>query len=114
MIFRAEYFSLPVDGSLSAGPPKTPLAAGGQHLPHTLAEALAATYSNQPALQAERAKLRATDETVPTALAGWRPTVILAGSAGYALDTSTGKWTELNPVPGTGRIAAYGPGFPGK
>jgi outer membrane protein len=51
--------------------------------PHTLAEALAATYSNQPALQAERAKLRATDENVPTALSGWRPTVILAGTAGY-------------------------------
>ena len=51
--------------------------------PHTLAEALAATYSNQPALQAERAKLRATDENVPAALAGWRPTVVLAGTAGY-------------------------------
>jgi N-acetylneuraminic acid mutarotase len=27
-------------------------------------------------------------------------------SGGYALDTSSGQWTELNPVPGTGRIAA--------
>jgi N-acetylneuraminic acid mutarotase len=27
-------------------------------------------------------------------------------SAGYALDASTGDWTEINPVPGTGRIAA--------
>jgi len=44
---------------------------------------LAATYANQPALQAERAKLRATDENVPQALAGWRPTVVLAGTAGY-------------------------------
>ena len=52
-------------------------------MPHTLAEALAATYSNQPALQAERAKLRGTDENVPAALAGWRPTVVLAGTAGY-------------------------------
>ena len=52
-------------------------------MPHTLAEALAATYANQPALQAERAKLRATDENVPQALAGWRPTVVLAGTAGY-------------------------------
>ena len=51
-------------------------------VPHTLAEALAATYSTQPALQAERAKLRATDENVPQALAGWRPTVVLAGTAG--------------------------------
>jgi outer membrane protein len=52
-------------------------------VPHTLAEALAMTYSNQPALQAERAKLRATDENVPTALAGWKPTVVLAGTTGY-------------------------------
>jgi outer membrane protein len=66
----------------ATAPKKSPTIAG-QNLPHTLAEALAATYSNQPALQAERAKLRATDENVPTALAGWRPTVVLAGSAGY-------------------------------
>ncbi len=52
-------------------------------VPHTLVEALAATYSSQPALQAERAKLRATDESVPAALAGWRPTVQMSGSAGY-------------------------------
>ena len=51
--------------------------------PHTLAEALAATYSSQPALLAERAKLRATDENVPQALSGWRPTVVMAGTAGY-------------------------------
>lgn len=63
-----------------AAAPKT---AAASNVPHTLAEALAATYSNQPALQAERAKLRATDENVPTALAGWRPTVLLAGSVGY-------------------------------
>jgi outer membrane protein len=50
----------------------------------TLAGALAATYSTQPALQAERAKLRATDESVPQALAGWRPTVIVSSTAGYA------------------------------
>jgi outer membrane protein len=52
-------------------------------VPHTLIEALAATYSYQPALQAERAKLRATDETVPAALAGWRPTVQFSGATGY-------------------------------
>ena len=63
-------------------PPTSP-SAGVLSVPHTLAEALAATYSNQPALQAERAKLRATDENVPTALAGWRPTVVLAGTVGY-------------------------------
>jgi outer membrane protein len=69
-------------GTTKLPPPPPPATAQGK-VPRTLAEALAATYSNQPALQAERAKLRATDENVPTALAGWRPTVVLAGSAGY-------------------------------
>ncbi len=52
-------------------------------MPHTLSQALAATYSYQPALQAERAKLRAADESVPQALSGWRPTVVLGGGVGY-------------------------------
>jgi outer membrane protein len=63
--------------------PAAGLHATSTGVPRTLTEALAATYSNQPILQAERAKLRATDETVPTALAGWRPTVQMSGSAGY-------------------------------
>ena len=49
----------------------------------TLTDALAASYANNPALQAERARLRATDEGVPQALSGWRPQVSLSGSAGY-------------------------------
>ena len=49
----------------------------------TLQEALAAAYSNNPTLQTSRAQLRATDEGVPQALAGWRPTVIVSGTAGY-------------------------------
>ncbi|HLY90561.1 MAG TPA: secretion protein, partial [Acetobacteraceae bacterium] len=60
--------------------PGAPTQAG---TPHTLAEALAATYATQPALLAERAKLRATDENVPKALSGWRPQVILSGQGGY-------------------------------
>lgn len=50
----------------------------------TLQDALAAAYSNNPSLQAARAQLRATDEGVPQALAGWRPTVVMSGTAGYA------------------------------
>lgn len=70
----------PVATATKTPPPNTASVRNG---PHTLAEALAATYSNQPVLQAARAKLRVTDENVPTALAGWRPTVILAGTVGY-------------------------------
>jgi len=44
-------------------------------IPHTLQEAFASAYLTNPQLQAERATLRATDENVPTALAGWRPTI---------------------------------------
>lgn len=57
----------------------------------TLTDALAATYANNPALQSERAKLRATDESVPQALAGWRPQVSLAGTAGYG-DGYSRQW----------------------
>ena len=50
----------------------------------TLAEALAAVYSNQPSLQAARAQLRSVDENVPQALAGWRPQISIGTAAGYA------------------------------
>ncbi|GAB0115588.1 TolC family outer membrane protein [Acidisoma sp. C75] len=49
----------------------------------TLKQAFAAAYANNPTLQAERANLRATDEYVPQALSGWKPTVTVQGSAGY-------------------------------
>ena len=52
-------------------------------LPTTLQDALAVAYSTNPTLLAERAKLRATDETVPQALAGWRPSVSVNISPGY-------------------------------
>ena len=55
-------------------------AAGAQ----TLTEALSQAYNNNPTLLAARAQLRATDESVPQALAGWRPTVSVAGAYGAA------------------------------
>jgi outer membrane protein len=66
----------------------------------TLQEALATTYANNPTLQAQRASLRATDENVPAALSGWRPQVVVAGSAGptwgtVAETTTTGV---VNPA----------------
>src|SRR5580658_6519608 len=70
--------TLPIETKPGAGLHQTSIG-----VPRTLAEALAATYANQPLLQAERAKVRATDENVPAALAGWRPTVQFAGSGGY-------------------------------
>ena len=50
----------------------------------TLQDALAAAYSTNPTLTTARAQLRATDEGVPQALAGWRPTVVISTAIGYA------------------------------
>jgi outer membrane protein len=48
----------------------------------TLTQALAETYNTNPQLLAQRALLRATDEQVPQALSGWRPTVNFTGQVG--------------------------------
>lgn len=48
----------------------------------TLEEALAAAYVTNPTLNAQRAAVRATDESVPQALSGWRPTVTVQGDIG--------------------------------
>ncbi|HYC13558.1 MAG TPA: TolC family protein, partial [Stellaceae bacterium] len=51
----------------------------------TLSEAFAQAYLYNPTLTAQRAKLRATDEGVPQALSGWRPTVQFTGAVGTAV-----------------------------
>ncbi len=48
----------------------------------TLDQALMQAYQNNPSLQAERARVRATDEGVPQTLGRWRPTVELVGTLG--------------------------------
>lgn len=50
--------------------------------PATLTEALVQAYYNNPTLQQQRATLRQADEGVPTALAGWKPTVTVQGDIG--------------------------------
>ena len=54
-----------------------------------LQDALVQAYQNNPALLAERARLRATDETVAQALSNWRPTVSISGDAGYEYRSRT-------------------------
>ncbi len=44
--------------------------------------ALSQAYLYNPQLTAERQRLRETDEGVPQALSGWRPSVVLQGTAG--------------------------------
>lgn len=93
------------------------LAAGlgaGQASAMSLEEALAQAYSSSPQLLAERARLRATDEGLSEANAGWRPRVSINGGASFAEDnitdvTSQG-WqasiTATQPLYEGGRVGA--------
>ncbi len=70
-----------------------------QTQPHTLQEALAAAYSSNPTLLAARAALRAVDEGVPQALAGWRPQIQIQNSYGvqstqFGTASSRGAFTQ--------------------
>ena len=75
------------------------LAVGtGQVSAETLIEAMVSAYSSNPTLQAERARQRGTDELVPQALSGWRPTVNTEGSiANVWSDASGVASTENDP-----------------
>lgn len=55
--------------------------------PQTLVAALSEAYANNATLQEQRAALRATDENVPTAISGWRPTVTLNATGGRSSST---------------------------
>ncbi|MCX7311237.1 MAG: TolC family outer membrane protein [Hyphomicrobiales bacterium] len=61
--------------------------------------ALTQAYQNNPQLHSQRASVRATDETVPQALSGYRPRVNLTANAGEQyLDAHT-KTINNNRVP---------------
>ncbi|RUT25980.1 secretion protein [Asaia sp. W19] len=70
-----------------------------EFIPHTLQEALATAYLTNPTLQQERAKLRAADEQVPTALAGWRPKI--QGQAGLTYYQGNNAYGAQGPEPGS-------------
>ena len=73
----------------------------------SLEEALVRAYQNNPALQAQRARLRAVDEEVPEALAGWRPTVEITGDIG-ALHSDT---DGMIPNSGSSTVTPHGVGL---
>ena len=66
-----------IGGALTCAVP-----AGG--FAQNINDAMAEAYRNNPQLLAQRARVRATDEQVPQALAGWRPTVDMTADAGGA------------------------------
>lgn len=60
----------------------------------TLKDALAVAYLYNPTLQAQRASLRAADETINQAVAGWRPSVVTTGRYGYKNFSSIGTFAS--------------------
>ena len=74
----------------------------------TLEEAMALTYSTNPALLAERAQLRAVDENVAQARSAWRPNVTSSLSGGIAqTESETNGVTSADGTtyPRTGRLS---------
>ncbi|MEO5335531.1 MAG: TolC family outer membrane protein [Magnetospirillum sp. WYHS-4] len=67
-------------GALIGGVASVALLGPGWAWAQSLEEALVSAYANNPTLQAQRAKVRSTDEGVPQALANWRPKISVDGS----------------------------------
>jgi outer membrane protein len=76
---------------------------GGVAWADTLEQALAYAYANNPQINSQRALVRATDENVPTALAGYRPKAVATANIGLqSLSTTTrevGSSTPLDQPP---------------
>ncbi|MGI9424900.1 MAG: TolC family outer membrane protein [Hyphomicrobiaceae bacterium] len=72
----------------------------------TLAQAIAAAYRKNPAIDVQRAQLRATDEGVAIARSGYRPRLSATGSFNWdRTTTDTGGTTIVGP---TGRLTDGG------
>jgi outer membrane protein len=83
----------PLAGLAAADDSATPL-------PQTLVQALSEAYENNATLQEQRAALRQTDENVPTAISGWRPSVSLTGSVGRSSETQNELASSIDPLTG--------------
>lgn len=80
----------------------------------TLEEALAKAYTTNPNLLAGQARLRATDEGVAQALAGWRPTLTVTGSAGVQQQNSNASFpAEQHRQPRQGALQLVQPLYRG-
>ena len=73
------------------------IAPAGVASAESLNDAMAAAYSSNPTLQAARASQRATDELVPRALSGWRPTVSMNAELRNTWSRTTNNVTRTFP-----------------
>src|SRR5579871_3950372 len=64
----------------------------------TLNGALINAYQNNPQLNSQRAVVRETDESVPQALSGYKPTVTATLSTSQAYTSTVSKLTTASPV----------------
>src|SRR5262245_23140279 len=67
----------------------------------TLNRALMNAYQNNPQLNSQRAVVRETDESVPQALSGYKPTVIVT------LQTGPGYTSSVAKVVGPAGVVSY-------
>jgi outer membrane protein len=74
-------------------------------LADTIEGALTRAYQTNPQLNAQRASVRSTDEQVPQALSGYRPTVAVTASGGY-------QYTDVNSVVGGNAFHLSGSNYP--
>ena len=75
----------------------------------TLSEALSRAYLSNPQLRAQRADTRATDENLPQALAGYRPTATISADGGllrenYAIPGANGRKINFVTHPAGGYV----------
>ena len=76
----------------------------------TLEQALIEAYQNNPQLNSQRAVVRETDETVPQALSGYKPTVRVTGTVGQeytSVLTKTVPQNTINPVTAPTGLPTY-------
>jgi outer membrane protein len=66
----------------------------GQASAQTLPSALVHAYQNNPQLNAQRAQVRVTDETVPQALSGYRPQLSVTASAARQFTSTTTRSSQ--------------------
>jgi outer membrane protein len=77
----------------------------GEASADTLESALAFAYANNPQLNSQRAVVRATDEGVPSALAGYRPRAAVTANVGFQSLSTTIR--EIGSATPPGAPASY-------
>lgn len=89
-----------------------PLSLGaGVGITETLEEAYIDAYTSNPGLDAQRAALRATDEGVPQAVSGWRPTV--TANTSYGVQHSDNGFTSRSTSPLNAQLSINQPIYTG-